>query len=83
MRVQLTGQKENVQGVERVFLWRTIKIDILVEDVDTQNSKKNIIKNQNNIYLYFKRYLHKSFAIFFLIPSSISVFTKEENDILV
>ncbi len=51
MRVQLTGQKENVQGVEREFLWRTIKTDIHVEDVDTQNSKKSIIKNQNKIYV--------------------------------
>lgn len=49
MRVQLTEQKENVQGVEREFLWRTIKTDILAEDVDTLNSKKNIIKDQNKI----------------------------------
>ena len=81
MKVQLTGQKENVQGVEREFLWRTIKTGILVEDVDTPNSKRNIIKNQSNVYILDN--LHKSFATFFLTPSSILVFTKEENDILV
>lgn len=52
MRIRLTGQKGNVQGVEREFLWLTIKTDIHVEDVDTQNSKKNIIKNQNKIYVF-------------------------------
>jgi hypothetical protein len=36
-----------------------------VEDVDTQSSKKNIIKNLSNKYPYFKRYLHKNFVIFF------------------
>jgi len=51
--VQPSAQKESVQGVEKEFSWPTIKIAILVVNVDIQSLKKEHNKKPLDILKVF------------------------------
>ncbi len=74
------GQKESAQGVEKEFSWPTIKIGLLVVNVDTQSLKKE--HNKKSIKCFngvFYRQSYKRLDIFFLMASSISVLARDKN----
>ena len=52
--VLLSDQKESVQGVEKEFSWPTIKIGILVVNVDIQSLKKEHNKKSNYKTIFFQ-----------------------------